>query len=60
MEKLTKTDLEKVSFDTNKKEIYPPNSKNKAVNNKYIIQHFMHPNYILFDWEFFSNELEFE
>ena len=25
-----------------------------------ILQHIFHPDYILFDWEFFSRELEFE
>lgn len=27
---------------------------------KKIIQHLVHPDYILFDWEFYSNALEFE
>ena len=27
---------------------------------KQIIQHLVHPDYILFDWEFYSNALEFE
>ena len=33
-------------------------TKSPARNN--IIQHIFHPDYILFDWEFFSRELEFE
>jgi hypothetical protein len=32
----------------------------RADEKKYMIQHFIHPDYILFDWEFFSRELEFE
>ncbi|MEP6685094.1 MAG: hypothetical protein ABJA35_17600 [Parafilimonas sp.] len=35
-------------------------NNNKPVPNKEIIQHLIHPDYILFDWEFFSRELEFE
>ena len=33
---------------------------NKSISKKDIQQHLMHPDYILFDWEFFSRELEFE
>jgi hypothetical protein len=28
--------------------------------NKQILQKIFHPDYILFDWEYFSRELEFE
>lgn len=28
--------------------------------NKKLIQKIIHPDYILFDWEYFSRELEFE
>ncbi len=34
--------------------------KTRAEKNRYIMNHFIHPDYVLFDWEFFSNELEFE
>ena len=55
-----KNNSKKTSLDLNKKGYRSPGSKDKALNNKYSIQHFLHPDYILFDWEFFSNELEFE
>ncbi|SFQ32621.1 hypothetical protein [Parafilimonas terrae] len=32
----------------------------KAEKTRYIMHHLIHPDYVLFDWEFFSNELEFE
>ena len=32
----------------------------KSTSRKNLIQHLLHPDYILFDWEFFSRELEFE
>lgn len=35
------------------------NHKNKTTSKK-MIRHLIHPDYILFDWEFFSNALEFE
>ena len=35
-------------------------SANKFFADKNIIQKLFHPDYILFDWEFFSRELEFE
>jgi len=34
--------------------------KNKSSMKKAFIKHLIHPDYILFDWEFFSTELEFE
>lgn len=34
-------------------------TKTKSGRNN-IIHHIFHPDYILFDWEFFSRELEFE
>jgi len=51
---------------TQKKSSFSNKAKNrnscivKPAEKKYIIQHFLHPDYILFDWEFFSRELEFE
>jgi len=33
--------------------------KDKTPSKK-IIRHLLHPDYILFDWEFFNNALEFE
>jgi hypothetical protein len=33
---------------------------NKSAPSKNFIKHLLHPDYILFDWEFFSRELEFE
>jgi hypothetical protein len=33
---------------------------NKSAATKNVIKHLLHPDYILFDWEFFSRELEFE
>ena len=56
----TKANSKKGLFDINKKGYKSSNSRDKILNNKYFIQHFLHPDYILFDWEFFSNELEFE
>lgn len=35
-------------------------SKDKSSAKKLTLQHLMHPDYVLFDWEFFSNQLEFE
>ena len=32
----------------------------EKLSHKKIIQHLVHPDYILFDWEFYSNALEFE
>ena len=34
--------------------------KTKSSHRNNIIQHIFHPDYILFDWEFFSTEVEFE
>ncbi len=34
--------------------------KSKAREIKHIIQSLIHPDYVLFDWEFFNNQLEFE
>lgn len=55
-----KTNSKKASFDIHKKGYKSSGSGEKTLNSKYFIQHFLHPDYILFDWEFFSNELEFE
>jgi hypothetical protein len=35
-------------------------SKNKSSMKKAFIKHLIHPDYILFDWEFFSAKLGFE
>ena len=35
-------------------------TKGKFSTHKKIIQKLIHPDYILFDWEFFSCDLEFE
>jgi hypothetical protein len=35
-------------------------SANKSANKNNIMKNIFHPDYILFDWEFFSRELEFE
>lgn len=35
-------------------------SKEKSSHKKEMMQHLIHPDYVLFDWEFFSNQLEFE
>jgi hypothetical protein len=32
----------------------------KFLSDKNILQKLFHPDYILFDWEYFSRELEFE
>ena len=55
-----KTDAKQIFYGVNEKENYPSESTNQDLNTSYITQHFIHPKYILFDWEFFSNELEFE
>ncbi|MEP6467698.1 MAG: hypothetical protein ABJB05_15415 [Parafilimonas sp.] len=34
--------------------------KEKSAAKKAILQSLLHPDYVLFDWEFFSNQLEFE
>ena len=36
------------------------NSNKKFLSDKNILQKLFHPDYILFDWEYFSRELEFE
>jgi hypothetical protein len=36
------------------------NSDKKLFIDKNILQKIFHPDYILFDWEYFSRELEFE
>lgn len=35
-------------------------SKKPTSRHTYFLQQLIHPDYILFDWEFFSRELEFE
>ena len=61
MERMTKAIAKKSSASQNiiRGKNSSANLKNKAAK-KYSIQHFIHPDYILFDWEFFSRELEFE
>ena len=34
-------------------------TKRRSSRGNNIMQHIFHPDYILFDWEFFSRELEF-
>jgi hypothetical protein len=36
------------------------NSDKKFLYDRDILQKLFHPDYILFDWEYFSRELEFE
>ena len=36
------------------------NPDKKFLSDKNILQKIVHPDYILFDWEYFSRELEFE
>lgn len=45
-------------YKTNRNESM--HSKDKSSSKKNILQHLVHPDYVLFDWEFFSNQLEFE
>jgi hypothetical protein len=56
-------EAEKKNHPTN----HPTKTKNnsrvindKSISHKNLMQHLLHPDYILFDWEFFSRELEFE
>lgn len=63
METMFKTNSKKISSPDNfgKMKINSAmNLKNKADEKKNFIRHLIHPDYILFDWEFFSNQLEFE
>jgi len=56
-----KTVSKKFSFVNDDSKIKTNNYiKDKTAFNKNIIRHLIHPDYILFDWEFFSNQLEFE
>ena len=59
---MIKTISKKNSFlnNTDKIKGRDTNSKDKAAEKKHIIHQLIHPGYILFDWEFFSHELEFE
>jgi hypothetical protein len=50
----------KVLYSNNKLKNANIESKRKATDRRHIIYHLIHPDYILFDWEFFSNQLEFE
>lgn len=34
--------------------------KEKSAARKAMLRSVLHPDYVLFDWEFFSNQLEFE
>ena len=62
MIRMTKTISKKSAFlnNTNKIKGSGINTKDKAAEKKNIINQLIHPDYILFDWEFFSRELEFE
>ena len=56
-----KTVAKKFSFVNDESKIKSNNYiKDKTAFNKNMIRHLIHPDYILFDWEFFSNQLEFE
>jgi len=59
MDRMLKPNLKKSAF-SNKTKNRSSNLKIKPAEKRYILQHFLHPGYILFDWEFFSRELEFE
>ena len=62
MERMFKPVSKKISFSNHPKETKIAGhfySKEKGAIKK-IIQHLIHPGYILFDWEFYSNALEFE
>jgi len=59
MDRMLKPITKKSSFP-NKVKTLSSNLKIKPAEKKYILQHFIHPDYLLFDWEFFSRELEFE
>jgi len=58
MNRILKPTPKKTSFSNKVK--HRGNFTVKPAEKKYILQHFLHPDYILFDWEFFSRELEFE
>ena len=63
MERMIKTVSRKLSFANEESKMKNNDYmqlKDKTVNDKNIIRHLIHPDYILFDWEFFSNQLEFE
>ena len=63
MERMIKTVSKKLSFANDETKMKNDNYmqlKDKTAFNKDIIRHLIHPDYILFDWEFFSNQLEFE
>ena len=50
-----------IAHDENKiKSNHYMHFKDKTDLKKNIIRHLIHADYILFDWEFFSNQLEFE
>jgi hypothetical protein len=62
MERMFKPSIKKNFFfksSEREKNCRPFLFKRKAALKK-IIQHLVHPGYILFDWEFYSNALEFE
>jgi hypothetical protein len=62
MTRMNKTTSKKFPFsnDINKMKNSEMLLKDKIALKKAIIHHLVHPDYILFDWEFFSNQLEFE
>ena len=62
MERIFKPVSKKISFSNHPKERKTAGhfySQEEPALRK-IIQHLFHPDYILFDWEFYSNALEFE
>ena len=60
MEAVIRTTPEKLSDILKETKISDRFYPREKQSPKKIIQHLVHPDYILFDWEFFSNALEFE
>jgi hypothetical protein len=58
MEPVAKLFLQKTGHNILK--VKSRSAKNKSAEIKHIIHNLIHPDYILFDWEFYSNQLEFE
>jgi len=56
------TTKRKSSFSNMVEKIKTPKniSNKKLLNHNSLLKRVFHPDYILFDWEFFSRELEFE
>ncbi len=58
MESMAKVISKKPSRNINK--VKSQHTRSRCAEIKHIIHNLIHPDYILFDWEFFSNQLEFE